>query len=56
MIHNRYLKNRFAAVSAVITAAKIALNSCAKLAFHALDYRTAASKHMCREPAAQESD
>lgn len=37
MMHNRYLKNRFAAVFAVTTVAAIALNAYANLPFHALD-------------------
>ncbi|MBP0982725.1 MAG: hypothetical protein J6A19_03290 [Oscillospiraceae bacterium] len=37
MMHNRYLKNRFAAVVAVTTAATIAMNAYANLSFHALD-------------------
>ncbi|MBP0984454.1 MAG: hypothetical protein J6A19_12085 [Oscillospiraceae bacterium] len=37
MMHNRYLKNRFAAVVAIATVATIAMNAYANLPFHALD-------------------
>ena len=36
-MHNRYLKNHFAAVFAVTTAATIAINAYANLPFHELD-------------------